>query len=205
MGGCSSSASFPTIALFGLDGSGKTALLHHLATNKCTSPAPTDTPSAVTTSLPGGQGLNVRDVPGHYRFRTQWLQHLRNCTGVLFVVDSTDSLRLPVAQAELHKLATSGKLSGQPLVIAANKQDLPTAMSVEELSTALELHALPVTHWYVMPCSALDGSGVRDLFKRAADRHSSMDITRAAARRAGWSADVDARKRTGPKFSLVTM
>ena len=101
------------------------------------------------------------------RSRTAWLQAVEKANGVIFVVDSTDTLRLSVAQVEIQKLATSGVLGVRPLVIAANKQDLPSAMSIDQLSRALGLASLPISRWSIVPCSAVDGSGVFEVLQQA--------------------------------------
>ena len=42
----------------------------------------------------------------------------------------------------------------------ANKQDLPDAMSVAELSEALNLHAIKGHEWHIQASCALTGEGV---------------------------------------------
>ena len=49
------------------------------------------------------------------------------------VVDSADLARLEDCRAELHALLQEERLFGATLLIFANKQDVPSALPVEEL------------------------------------------------------------------------
>lgn len=56
-----------------------------------------------------------------------------------------------------------------PLLVLANKQDLPGALSPEEL--CLKLHLRKVCEgraWYIQPCSATTGMGLEEGFRRIA-------------------------------------
>lgn len=43
---------------------------------------------------------------------------------IILVVDSTDRERLPIAKAELHRMATDEGLAGAAMLVLANKQDV---------------------------------------------------------------------------------
>lgn len=53
----------------------------------------------------------------------------------MFVVDSSDSARLPEAQKALKKVLCDGRLKGVPLMVLANKKDLPNSMTIGEVGT----------------------------------------------------------------------
>jgi ADP-ribosylation factor-like protein 5B len=58
-----------------------------------------------------------------------------------------------------------GEESLQPssgVLILANKQDLPDAMTVLELTDALQLHAVKGKQWHVQPSCALTGEGLKE-------------------------------------------
>lgn len=61
-----------------------------------------------------------------------------------FIVDSADKEALPVAREELHVLLEKPALEGIPLLVLANKSDLPDHLSVDEMIEALNLKT--VTH-----------------------------------------------------------
>ncbi len=70
--------------------------------------------------------------------------------GLIFVVDSSDHDRIETAAEELNAmLAEEDEMRDALLLVLANKQDLPKAMPVHELTDRLGLHALrgrQVTH-----------------------------------------------------------
>ena len=57
-------------------------------------------------------------------------------------------------QAELDKLLSEERLAGATLLILANKQDLPGAMSAAEIRDFLNLESIRSRHWLILPCSA---------------------------------------------------
>uniref|UniRef100_A0A1I8EGZ0 ADP-ribosylation factor 1-like 2 n=1 Tax=Wuchereria bancrofti TaxID=6293 RepID=A0A1I8EGZ0_WUCBA len=62
--------------------------------------------------------------------------------GLIFVVDSNDRERIEESRAELHKMLSEDELRDATLLVFANKQDLPNAMSAAELTDKLGLHNL---------------------------------------------------------------
>ena len=80
--------------------------------------------------------------------------------GVIFVVDSADRERASEAKTELHKLMDEGELRDSILLIFANKQDLPNAMSPSELSDKLELGSLKQKTWNIQKACASNGDGL---------------------------------------------
>ncbi len=77
--------------------------------------------------------------------------------GLIFVVDSSDHDRIETAAEELNAMLAEDEMRDAVLLVLANKQDLPKAMPVHELTDRLGLHALrgrQVRHthsvWHVM-------------------------------------------------------
>ena len=56
------------------------------------------------------------------------------------------------------------KLAGASLLIFANKQDIPGALTKQEIATVLELDSLGKRHWHIESCSAVTGEGLLDGF-----------------------------------------
>lgn len=80
--------------------------------------------------VPGGglsAGVNflVWDVGGQEKLRPLWKSYTRCTDGIIFVVDSCDTERLEEAKMELTRTARSPDNAGVPILILANKQDLP--------------------------------------------------------------------------------
>lgn len=62
---------------------------------------------------------------------------------------------------ELAELLDEEKLSGVPVLIFANKQDLLTAAPASEIAEGLNLHTIRDRVWQIQSCSALTGEGVQ--------------------------------------------
>lgn len=61
---------------------------------------------------------------------------------------------------ELQELLDEEKLSGIPLLVFANKQDLMTAAAASDIADGLNLHSLRDRKWQINPCSAMTGEGI---------------------------------------------
>ena len=70
--------------------------------------------------------------------------------------------------AELSALLGEERILGATLLVLANKQDLSSALSVDEVSKRLGLTGESVgktRHWQVAACSAATGEGLLDAFR----------------------------------------
>jgi signal recognition particle receptor subunit beta len=68
---------------------------------------------------------------------------------LIFVVDSNDRERITDAADELGKMLNEDELRDATVLVFANKQDLPNAMSVAEITDKLGLHSLRSRMWYI--------------------------------------------------------
>ncbi|VDO10499.1 unnamed protein product [Rodentolepis nana] len=81
--------------------------------------------------------------------------------GLIFVVDSNDRERLGDAREELWAVLEADELKSAILLVLANKQDLPNAMSATEITEGLGLHKFPPSRkWYVQATCAVNGEGI---------------------------------------------
>ena len=86
--------------------------------------------------------FTVWDVGGQDKIRPLWRHYYQNTQGLIFVVDSNDSDRIDAARDELHRMLNEDELRDAVLLVFANKQDLPNAMSASELTDKLGLQDL---------------------------------------------------------------
>ncbi|XP_072873458.1 ADP-ribosylation factor-like protein 9 isoform X1 [Chlorocebus sabaeus] len=108
------------ILVLGLDGAGKTSVLHSLASNRVQhSVAPTQGFNAVCIHTEDGQ-MEFLEIGGSEPFRSYWETYLSKGLLLIFVVDSADHSRLPEAKKYLHQLIAANPVL--PLVVFANKQ-----------------------------------------------------------------------------------
>ncbi|XP_034996408.1 ADP-ribosylation factor-like protein 9 [Zootoca vivipara] len=125
------------ILVLGLDGAGKTSVLHSLATNQVKrSTAPTEGFNAVCVSTEEMK-MEFLEIGGSESLRDYWKKYLPRILLLIYVVDSADHKRLPVAKKLLHQLVQSN--STLPLMILANKQDIEGAYCITDIHDALAL------------------------------------------------------------------
>ena len=63
--------------------------------------------------------------------------YLEDCKVLVFVVDSSDRTRMPEAQKVLKEILVEEKLTNVPLMVLANKKDLPNSMTIREVKLKL--------------------------------------------------------------------
>lgn len=80
----------------------------------------------------------------------------------IYVVDSSDKRRLEETGIELYELLTDDKLQDVPLLVYANKQDLPESLTAADLAQTLGLPTIKDRAWQIQACCAVQGEGVRE-------------------------------------------
>ncbi|RXG71120.1 ADP-ribosylation factor-like protein 4A [Armadillidium vulgare] len=110
-----------------------------------------------------GTSFLVWDVGGQDKLRPLWRSYTRGTDGIVFVVDATDGERLEEARIELLRTLRIPEHNGVPILILANKQDLPRARdgpTVEKLIGVSELGSSQLFH--VQPACAITGEGLEE-------------------------------------------
>jgi small GTP-binding protein len=163
--------------MLGLDSAGKSTTLYRMKLGDVVATTPT-IGFNVETVQHGAVSLVVWDIGGQDKLRTLWKFYYQNANCVIFVVDSTDTERLPEIKAELTTLVGAPELKGAPVLVWANKQDLRAASSTHDdaaagaatgqdahlamppatLASALDLATVLRGH----RCSAKAGTGLRE-------------------------------------------
>lgn len=109
--------------------------------------------------------LNLWDVGGQPSLRAFWRNYFEKTDGVLWVLDSADTARLREGVLELSSLLSqhAGALALAPLLVLANKQDVPGALSPDTLAQQLKPLCAHV-RVHVQGCSATsaEDNGVRE-------------------------------------------
>eukprot|EP00455_Lapot_gusevi_P001762 TRINITY_DN10676_c0_g2_i1.p1 TRINITY_DN10676_c0_g2~~TRINITY_DN10676_c0_g2_i1.p1 ORF type:complete len:189 (+),score=56.17 TRINITY_DN10676_c0_g2_i1:61-627(+) len=156
------------ILLLGLDNAGKTSCLKRLASgdekkdsNAISHIMPTQGFNIKSLQQDGFK-LNVWDIGGQKAIRPYWKNYYDNADALIWVVDGSDRKRVEETLSELTTILAEDKLSGVPLLVFANKQDLVTAMPPRELAETLGLHTIRGRAWQIQGCSAKTGDGLRD-------------------------------------------
>lgn len=154
------SESHAKILMLGLDAAGKTTVLYKLKLNEIVSTIPTIGFNVETVQPVKNVSFTVWDVGGQDKIRPLWRHYFVGCEGLVFVVDSADPSRFQEAKAELDWILESDEMEGVPVVILANKQDLPNASTTSKVAEKLGLHDVRSRKWHVQGTSATVGEGV---------------------------------------------
>lgn len=156
------------VAILGLDNAGKTTLLHQLKSLlNSTRQFPLD-------SIPPTIGLNIGrasfgrvnilfwDMGGGESLRELWANYFDESHAILFVLDAADEARFPEVRRELEGLLADSRLAGVPVLVAANKQDLPGAWPAEDVATKMGVAGIRSRALCVHGISGLERSGLRE-------------------------------------------
>uniref|UniRef100_A0A7S3AHU0 Protein kinase domain-containing protein n=1 Tax=Haptolina ericina TaxID=156174 RepID=A0A7S3AHU0_9EUKA len=139
------------VLLLGLDSAGKSTLLQRLKDDTSSEPLMPTIGYDVEEFEHGDVVYSLYDVGGQRQSRLKWRESLgsgvawsqtgEGVGGVIFVVDAANPARWPEAREELHHLLHDQQLlvGGAPVLILANKMDLPEAKSVDAMVDALQV------------------------------------------------------------------
>ena len=89
------------IVMLGLDGAGKTTVLYKLKLNETVSTIPTIGFNVETVKPTKHLSFTVWDVGGQEVLRPLWRHYFQGCSGLIYIVDSSDNARIASAKEEL--------------------------------------------------------------------------------------------------------
>ncbi|XP_025872273.2 ADP-ribosylation factor-like protein 14 [Vulpes vulpes] len=155
------------ILLLGLDSAGKSTLLYKLKLAKNISTLPTIGFNVEMIQLEKNLSLMIWDVGGQEKMRAVWDHYCENTDGLMYVVDSTDKQRLKDSRRELEHILKNEHIKNVPVVLLANKQDVPGALTAEDITRMFKVKKLcSDRNWYVQPCCAITGDGLMEGFRK---------------------------------------
>lgn len=149
------------ILMVGLDAAGKTTILYKLKLGEIVTTIPTIGFNVETVDYQN-ISFTVWDVGGQDKIRPLWRHYFANTQGLIYVVDSNDRERMAEAADELHRMLGEEELKDAIVLIFANKQDLPNALSASEVTERLKLSEIKGRKWYIQTCCATEGKGLFD-------------------------------------------
>lgn len=147
------------ILMVGLDAAGKTTILYKLKLGEIVTTIPTIGFNVETVEYKN-INFTVWDVGGQDKIRPLWRHYFQNTQGLIFVVDSNDRERIEEAKDELTKMLNEDELRDAKLLVFANKQDLPNAMDLSEITEKLGLNNLRNKDWHTQKAVATAGDGL---------------------------------------------
>merc|ERR1712232_1143766 len=147
------------ILMVGLDAAGKTTILYKLKLGEVVTTIPTIGFNVETVEY---KNLNftVWDIGGQDKIRRLWRYYYQGTNGLIYVVDSSDRDRIEDAREELTKMINEDEMRDAVMLVFANKQDLPNAMTAAEVTEKLGLHNLRNRQWFIQSACATTGNGL---------------------------------------------
>ncbi|ODV81334.1 putative ADP-ribosylation factor in the carboxypeptidase Y pathway [Suhomyces tanzawaensis NRRL Y-17324] len=117
--------------------------------------------------------LKFWDLGGQKSLRSMWSRYYKSCHGIIFIIDSTDTERFQECYETLKEIAhdeswnseENSDLLNVPILMLANKQDLPQAVDLVSLKTGVFIQLvseLEATDSKLLPVSVLENQGLRE-------------------------------------------
>ncbi|XP_034545359.1 ADP-ribosylation factor-like protein 9 [Notolabrus celidotus] len=125
------------VLVLGLEGAGKTSLLHCLATGSLElDMEPTQGFNAVSINR---EDLHIEflEIGGKAELRPYWQRYMSKALMLVFVVDASKPQLFSLAKEHLHELLATDPVL--PVMVLAHKQDLPGASGITDLHEGLSL------------------------------------------------------------------
>ena len=92
--------------------------------------------------------------------RPYWRCYYPNTQAIIYVVDSCDADRLPTSREEFQAILDEEELKDAAILVYANKQDLPGALSDSAVAEGLGLSGIKAREWAIFKTSAIKGEGL---------------------------------------------
>ncbi|KAM8952607.1 ADP-ribosylation factor-like protein 14 [Pelodytes ibericus] len=151
------------ILILGLDAAGKSTLLYKFKFKEPFSTTPTVGFNVEMIHSEKHLQLTMWDVGGQQKMRSFWCHYFENTDGLVYVVDSTNKQTLDESKKEFQFILQNELIKNIPVVVLANKQDLPGALNAEEITRKFNMKKhCSDRDWYVQPCCAITGQGLAE-------------------------------------------
>ena len=134
--------------MVGLDAAGKTTILYKLKLGTVVTTIPTIGFNVENINYKN-ISFTVWDIGGQYKIRLLWRHYYENTQAIIYVVDSNDKERLEENREELQRMLVEDELKDALLLVLANKQDLPGALTPSEIADGLALHTIKGREWFI--------------------------------------------------------
>ncbi|KAH8860770.1 ADP-ribosylation factor-like protein 6, partial [Schistosoma japonicum] len=135
------------VLVIGLDNSGKSTILNKLQSK--------ETQKSLIIPTVGYSSGAYRDL---------WEKFYKECEAIIYVVDSSDELRLIVVEDELHRILKHPNVFSRriPILFFANKMDQPNSLTTKEIVRILGLENIKNKPWKIFPSNAISGNGLNE-------------------------------------------
>ncbi len=91
----------------------------------------------------GNVDIKMWDIGGQEKFRNMWERYCRGVSAIVYVLDAAaDAQTLETAKKELHELISKPSLEKIPLLVLANKNDIPNALNSKQIIDKMDLTSI---------------------------------------------------------------
>jgi len=130
------------VTVLGLQNAGKTSLLRVLGGGSFSADSIPTIGFSMKRVKRGRVTMKCWDLGGQPRFRSMWERYCKGVNAILFVVDAADPAALAVARMEFEALVSKPSLQGIPVLVLANKNDLPDVYDVDAVIDTMDLKSV---------------------------------------------------------------
>ncbi|CAN6294829.1 unnamed protein product [Urochloa humidicola] len=179
------------VLILGVDKAGKTTLLEKLKSIylKGEGLPPDRVVPTVGLNIGRIEDANAKlvfwDLGGQVGLRTIWEKYYDEAHAIIYVIDAATASSFEDAKSALEKVIRHEHLTGAPLLIVANKQDLPGVVNDEELAKFLNLKELDERPCMFQAVSAYDGRGIKSGIDWLVEQMEKSKRTETLRARAG--------------------
>ena len=105
-----------------------------------------------------------QDLGGQTELQSLWNKYYAESHGIIYMIDSTDRARLEESWIAFDKMIQDEQLTGLPLLVTCNKQDLSDCMTVPEIKKQFNKSAaqIGIRNCMATATSAITGEGVHE-------------------------------------------
>ncbi|XP_053980603.1 ADP-ribosylation factor-like protein 13B [Hylaeus anthracinus] len=126
------------LLIVGLDNAGKTSVLNRISGDSDKSVLPTIGFRTVSLRYKS-YVVKIYDIGGSSQIRSLWTKYYSGIHGLIYVVDASDISRLTENKVVFGELISHECISGKPLLLLANKQDISGAIDELDLVENLDV------------------------------------------------------------------
>ena len=153
--------------MLGLDAAGKTTILYKLKLGDIVTTIPTIGFNVETVQYKSIEFV-VWDIGGRDKIAPLWRHYYKDVDALIWVLDCNDHERMgasynydQTAHEELHSILKDDLFpKGVPILLFANKQDLPNAKTPEEVLPIMGFDKFVKRNWFIQASCAINGDGL---------------------------------------------
>jgi ADP-ribosylation factor-like protein 8 len=130
------------LTLIGLQYSGKTTFVNVISSGKFSEDMIPTVGFNMRKVTKGNVVIKVWDIGGQPRFRSMWERYCRGVNAIVYMVDAADQEKIEASRNEFHNLLDKPQLASIPVLVLANKRDLPGAFDEKEIIDRMNLSSV---------------------------------------------------------------